>query len=105
MSNEQKARHRELGLRISSYPALSERIESIPDLLASWAREVAVMELALAAIANDPYYLIIELSYFKGMTDSAIGARMHCDPSTVTRNRRRLVERMAAILYDTDPAA
>lgn len=111
MTSLQKEIRRDIEMRIAAYPALSERVEHysalIPDLkeLSAFAREVAAMELALAAIANDPYYSIIELYYFEGKSTAEVGKKLYCDCCTVQRHRRRLVWRMAAILYDIDPAA
>lgn len=67
--------------------------------LAMNQRELRRMEAALAHIREDHYYPAIELRYFQGMKEADIAERLNCDPTTVCRNRRRLVKQLAFRLY------
>lgn len=40
--------------------------------------------------------------YFKNLPDDAVADGLHCDTSTVWRNRKRLVQRMAVWLYGAE---
>ncbi len=57
------------------------------------------IEHAVEPLENDPYYDIIYLKYIVGLPEEEIAYQMHCDTSTVRRNKRRLLERLAIILY------
>ena len=64
--------------------------------------EIEVMERALAIISDDPYYGTVAGRYFDFMTDEVIAERISCDASTVWRNRKRLVQRLAVRLYGAE---
>ena len=61
--------------------------------------ELETIENALKIIQGDPYEEIIKLKYFEGNNDEEIACMMVCDPSTVRRNKSRLVGRLAVFLY------
>jgi predicted transcriptional regulator len=72
------------------------------DLAASIAaddHEIETVSAALLKIKNDPYYLAVYGKFIEGMTDDDIAAKITCDPSTVRRNRGRLVRKLAVLLY------
>ena len=50
-------------------------------------------------VADDEYYPIIRMKYFEGKTDEEIAPEIPCDPSTVRRNKSRLIRRIAVKLY------
>lgn len=50
----------------------------------------------------DPYYKAIELKFFKGRTDVAVAAILHCDASTVRRNLKRLLSCYALHFYGAE---
>lgn len=79
-------------IRIDQMAALRGR-------LAANERELRRITTALSCIAADPYYPAIELKYFQGMREADIAERLQCDPTTVRRNRARLVKRLAFRLY------
>lgn len=62
----------------------------------------AVLELldkAIDMIKDDPFIDIIEYHYKRGYTAKKTSIEMNIDIATVYRNRKRLVERIAVILY------
>ncbi|WP_094607751.1 hypothetical protein SPSIL_008860 [Sporomusa silvacetica DSM 10669] len=61
--------------------------------------EIDEIEFALEAVQNDEYYPIIEMRYFKGMKDDKIAEIVSCDPSTIRRNKNRMIRRIAVKLY------
>ena len=46
--------------------------------------------------------LAVDGKYIQRMNDEDIAEKIHCDPSTVWRNRKRLVQRVAVRLYGVD---
>lgn len=52
----------------------------------------AEVEACLQSASNEPYHRVIELFYFKGMTNAACALEMQCEERTARRNRKKLVE-------------
>ena len=61
--------------------------------------EIECMEKALSIIADDEYVRAVTGRYIDGLTDEEIAEDIHCDTSTVWRNRKRLVQRLSVWLY------
>ena len=86
---------------------LKERSHSITRFFKSGVRLtpeeiMEPIEKALASIRDDPYYLAVNGKYIQRMTDEEIAEQIHCDPVTVWRNRKRLVQRVAVRLYGVE---
>lgn len=60
------------------------------------------VEHALRLIENDPYYDIIPMTYFKRMSREEVAYYLNASPTTVTRNRRRLIDEMKAVIVSED---
>ena len=61
--------------------------------------EINEIDFALEAIGKDEYYQVIAMKYFEGKNDDEIAEIISCDPSTVRRNKSRLIRRIAVKLY------
>ena len=70
--------------------------------IAATSHELEAIEKALASIRGDPYYLAVDGKYIQRMNDEEIAEKIHCDPTTVWRNRKRLIQRLAVRLYGVD---
>lgn len=86
-------------MRLSAEEIHEAQLAELGARIAADEREVGYMERALAYIEEHPYFEIINLKYFKCMTDAAIAERLSCDVSTIRRNRKRLVQSVALFLY------
>ena len=64
--------------------------------------EIETMKKALKQIENDTYYLAVKGKYLDGLSDDEIARAISCDPSTVRRNRGRLVRVLAVWLYSAE---
>lgn len=64
--------------------------------------EVDEINYALEVVKEDEYYQIIEMRYFQGMKDDEIASILSCDPSTVRRNKSRLIRMVAVKLYGAE---
>lgn len=67
-------------------------------------RDIKRIDNALNKIKNDKYYDIIKLKYLsseedKVNTDEELAERLKKDRSTITRNRKRLVNSLVTILF------
>ena len=90
------------GMRLTPEEVHSAQMAELRARLAADEREVRKLQNALHSVAEDPYYLTIELKYFSGIKDADAANRLRCDPATVRRNRNRLVKRLALRLYGVD---
>lgn len=63
--------------------------------LAADESEAAELAEALSAVRGDYYYRALMRRYFHCDNDDDIAERLHCDASTVRRNRIRLLEALA----------
>jgi len=87
------------GYRVTPEEMLESIILDLESTIACDEYEVVTIRCALEMIATDPYYRAITGKYFDQKSDDEIGDEMICDPSTVWRNRKRLVQRLAVWLY------
>ncbi len=87
------------GVRLSAEEIQEGRILVIQKKIYRDQTEIDEIEFSLAAVEDDEYYPVIEMKYFKKKTDEEISYQLHCDPSTVRRNKNRLVKRIAVKLY------
>lgn len=61
--------------------------------------EVDEVETAMAYIGSDYYFPAVYDSYILGKSDAEIAEQLHCEDSTVRRNRGRLTRIIAVRLY------
>lgn len=70
--------------------------------IAATSHELEALEKAMKSIEADPYYLAVEGKYIERLSDNEIAEKIPCDPATVWRNRKRLVQRVAVRLYGVE---
>ena len=87
------------GTRLSAEEIMEGRIAVLQKKIYRDQSEIDEIDFALSAINGDEYYQAVALKYFDGKTDEFISETVHCDPSTVRRNKNRLVRKMAIKLY------
>lgn len=90
------------GVRLTPEEIMKAVIIDLEAAVASTSYELDVLDKALASIRDDPYYLAVDGKYIQRMNDEEIAEKIHCDPTTVWRNRKRLVQRVAVRLYGVD---
>ena len=90
------------GIRLSPEELQEIKINSICESIKKNTREISAINDALNSISTDPYANIIPLKYMNGKTDEKIAEEICCDPSTVRRNRKRLVQKISVRLYGVD---
>ncbi len=60
------------------------------------------IDRAVEALSEDPYYDILRLKYREGRPEEEIAEILSCDPSTVRRNKNRLLERLSVLFFGID---
>lgn len=65
---------------------------------------ITIIDKALKAIENDPYYKIIEMYYFMGLKLSVISKSwdIGIDEATISRNKSRLVKQLSIYLFSDE---
>lgn len=92
-------KYQRVGVRIGADDIADALIININADIAGNEFEIETIEKALSIIADDLYADIIKYKYFEGKNDEDIAEQMTCAPSTVRRNKSRLVGRLAVFLY------
>jgi DNA-directed RNA polymerase specialized sigma24 family protein len=95
-------RFRRSGQRRSNEEILEALIMDIKASIAADETEIETLKKALKQIENDTYYLAVKGKYLDGLSDDEIAQAISCDPSTVRRNRGRLVRVLAVWLYGAE---
>lgn len=96
------ARFTKTGVRLTPEEIFEAVVADTEADIAADEHEVEAIEKALSAISADPYYLVITGKYIDHLTDEEIAGKIPCDTTTVWRNRKRLVQRLAVRLYGSD---
>ncbi len=76
--------------------------KDIEALLARNRLAVKRIDRAVESLASDPYYELLHLKYTEGLPEEEIAEQLCCDPSTVRRNKNRLLERLAIVFFGVD---
>ena len=79
-----------------------EKIFGLTERLHRDSKEVREIEVALDYVKDQEYYRIIPLLYFEGKSQKEIEKEIHCDRTTIWRNRKALVAKMSIVLYGAD---
>lgn len=95
-------RFKKSGVRLSDEEIKDAIILDYQAKIAAAEREIKLIDDALTPLTSDPYYLTISGRYFENLQDDIIANKLHCDSSTVRRNRGRLVHRIAVRLFGVE---
>lgn len=90
------------GIRLTPEEVHAAQMAELRGRLAADEREVRKMQTAMGSIESDPYFPLIEMKYFKNKKETEVAEKLCCDPSTVRRNRVRLVRRLSLRLYGVE---
>lgn len=92
------------GSRICGEDLLSAKIQDLKYKIQRNQREIKNIDKALDMIKKDEYCNIIKMKYIdkSHLNDDEIANKLNCDPSTIRRNRRRLVNKIEIFFYGAD---
>lgn len=81
---------------------IEEKIEAIENSIQTTRNFVKVIESAINMLQDDPYFDIIRMKYFEGMTREDIAEYYEVDPTTISRNKNRLVNLLQIRLFSDE---
>lgn len=90
------------GVRLTPEEIFAAVVMDMEATIAADEYEVEAMERALSTIADDEYYRTVTGRYIDNLPDEKVAEEIPCDTSTVWRNRKRLVQRLAVWLYGAE---
>lgn len=79
-----------------------EKIFTIAEKLHRDSANVKEIDMALKEVQADPYFQIIPMTYFEGIPQDDVAQAVHCDRTTVWRNRKRLIRQISIVIYGAD---
>ena len=86
----------------NEYEKALNQIEKLQSSIYDIERYIKKIDLALLSIKDDPYYQIIPMKYFEGMTWEDIAIELYCDTKTAQRNKNRLVNIIQIRLFSDE---
>ena len=80
----------------------AQKIEDRMAGLERTKREIIRIERALERVKDDPGYQIIEMKYFKEMTNEEIAEKVDYSVRTVIRHKNRLINKLKIFFFGAD---
>lgn len=90
------------GTRLDPDEACEALISKKEKTIAADQQEIECIEKALKIIEDDEFYYAVIGRYMEGKTDDEIAEVIHCDPTTIWRKRKLLVQKMAIRMYGVE---
>ena len=69
------------------------------EVMQNKSKVMDIVDKVIEHIKDDPYYKIIDLYYLKGMKMEEISEILKIDRATAYKHKRRLIKRIAVIIY------
>ena len=94
--------------RKSAYEKTEEVLKNYEQLKKSYSEDgtakkfVDIVDRALTEIQEDLYYEIIPMAYFEKKSRETIAEYFDTTPTTISRNKRRLVEKLQYLIFADD---
>ena len=80
-----------------------ERVEAavhnVEESVQGIVQAITLIDKCMAALYNDPYYVILPMRYFEGRTLEDIGVELGKDTATISRNKVRLVKELSMRIF------
>ena len=86
----------------TAYEKTEKLLKRYNDIKLTDNKIVPVFNRALDAIRDDEYFQIIELAYFENRSREYIAEYFDIEVSTVSRNKKRLVNRISRMIFTND---
>lgn len=87
---------------LKNYNNFKRSIENNPENSLKTQQFIKLIDDSLISIEQDPYFSIIEMKYFENKTRDEIAAFFDVEPKTITRNKKRLVNKIKVMLFSDD---
>lgn len=79
-----------------------EKIEAIEHSIQTTKNFIKVIDSAVDCLRDDPYFDIIRMKYYEGMTREDIAEYYNVDASTISRNKNRLINLLQIRLFSDE---
>ena len=79
--------------------AVEAAVHNVEASVQGTVQAIALIDKCLYALRNDPYYKVLEMRYFDGLTQEDIALEFKCAQSTISQNRNRLVRELSIRLF------
>jgi DNA-directed RNA polymerase specialized sigma subunit len=86
----------------SELECAEKRISSIMESIRATKKFINIIDNALLKIRDNEYCDLIELKYFEGRTHEEIADIYQRDHSTITRNKNKLINKLAGLLFSDE---
>lgn len=87
------------GVRVDPEEMAAAMRDDLRAHMAMDRQEVETIQKALKSLERDAYFVTVPARYFDGRADWEVAEELHCDDSTVRRNRARLVRILSIRLF------
>lgn len=81
---------------------LDEKVMLLENSIDDTKRYIHFIDAAIERLKGDKFFNIIAMKYFEGMTHEEIAEVFEVDPSTVCRNKNRLINKLSIYLFPDD---
>ncbi len=79
-----------------------EKIQQLENSISITKNLISVIDKNLEKLRDDEYYEIIKLKYFENKKGDEIAEYFNVEPSTITRNKNRLINILKIYLFSDD---
>lgn len=86
----------------SEQEKIEDKIESIESSIHTTKTFIRIIDDAIEGLKGDPYYDLISMRYFEGCSREEIAEHFDCDVRTTNRQKNRLVNRLAIVLFSDE---
>lgn len=94
--------------RQTAYEKTEQILRSYNDMKKSYSEKgtarkfVDIIDKALNSLLDDLYYDIIPMTYFEGNSREAVAEYFDTTVTTISRNKRRLIEKLSVLIFSDD---
>lgn len=85
---------------LCSYRDMVYMVNHAPNQYLAETKEIIeIIETCFECLKGEPYADILEYKYIDNLSDEKISELKFCDPSTITRHKRKLLKRVSTMLF------
>jgi RNA polymerase sigma factor (sigma-70 family) len=74
-------------------------INTVQESMSETVQVINMIDKAMVALKNDPYYRILEMTYFEGRTQEDIALHYGVSQVTISKNKNKLVRELSIRLF------
>lgn len=93
-----QASHTNVGIVLPE-ESVENAVHNVERSVQGTVQAVALIDRCMAAISKDPYYKILPMRYFEGLTQEDIALHFNCSQKTISINKSRLIKELALRMF------